>query len=225
MANRRLRPACGCCRYRAIRPGTWASPLPTVRRWPSMWVTLCITRCRSSIPNGRRCSMLSRGSRAKRAARSWIVRDASARSCFLITCRFLASGASRTGAGTPSTTEAADVASIERQLELMERSVAPRPPGWTWILVGLGLLLVVGLGAHAATAYATIDRIDQISRLDTPNPVTLLEDLAVNGTRVSASIDANNRGAYARAISQYVLDGTGVCLGVALAFGGLFVRI
>jgi hypothetical protein len=107
----------------------------------------------------------------------------------------------------------------------LERAVAPAPPTWAWLLVGLGLLLVIGLTAHAATAYVTIDRIDQLSRLDTPNPVILLEDLSVNGTRVSASIDANNRGAYARAVSQYVLDGTGVCLGIALAFAGLFIRI
>jgi len=98
--------------------------------------------------------------------------------------------------------------------------VAPRAPRWAWILVGVGLLLAVGLGAHAATAYVTIDRINPAG-----NPVLLFEDLGTSGTRVPASIDANNRAAYARAVSQYVLDGAGVCLGIALAFGGLFVRI
>ncbi|MBV9132719.1 MAG: hypothetical protein JO318_08465 [Chloroflexi bacterium] len=104
----------------------------------------------------------------------------------------------------------------------MERAVAPRAPGWAWILVVFGLVLAVGLSAHAATAYTTIDRISPDGGL---NPVLLFEDLGVNGTRVPASIDANNRAAYARAVSQYVLDGTGVCLGVALAFAGLFIRI
>jgi hypothetical protein len=104
----------------------------------------------------------------------------------------------------------------------MERT---RPPGWAWILVGLGFLVVFGLTTHAATAFVTIDRINQSARVETPNPVLLLQDLAVNGPRVSANIDANNRGAYGRALTQYVLDGTGVCLGLALAFAGLFIRI
>lgn len=107
----------------------------------------------------------------------------------------------------------------------MERAVAPRPPGWTWILVVFGFVLLIGLAIHAATAYATIDRINQLSNLQTPNPVLLFQDLAVTGARVSANIDANNRGAYGRALTQYVLDGTGVCLGLALAFAGLFARI
>ena len=107
----------------------------------------------------------------------------------------------------------------------MERAVAPRPSGWAWILVVLGLLATTGLAAHAATAYTSIDRINQLSRLETSNPVLLLQDLAVNGARVPANIDANNRGVYGRALNQYVLDGTGVCLGIALAFAGLFIRI
>lgn len=107
----------------------------------------------------------------------------------------------------------------------MERAVAPRPPGRTWILVVIGFALLVGLAVHASTAYAEIDRINQLANVPTPNVVLLLQDLAVNGTRVSANIDANNRGAYGRALTQYVLDGTGVCLGLALAFAGLFARI
>jgi hypothetical protein len=126
------------------------------------------------------------------------------------------------GVGTPSTPEAADAAAIQRELLALERSVAPRPPAWAWVLVVAGLLLAVALSAHAATAYTTINRITPAGGL---NAVLLFEDLGVNGTRVPATIDANNRGAYARAVSQYVLDGTGVCLGIALAFGGLFIRI
>ena len=88
-----------------------------------------------------------------------------------------------------------------------------------------GLVLAVGLAAHAATAYATIDAVNQASRIQTPNVVLLFQDLAVNGPRVSANVDANSRAAYGRALTQYVLDGTGVCLGLALAFTGLFIRV
>src|SRR5207302_9260238 len=95
----------------------------------------------------------------------------------------------------------------------------------TWLLVAIGLVLMVGLAAHAASAYTTIDRLNQAARLETANPVLLFQEMAVSGARVSASIDANNRGAYGRALTQYVLDGTGVCLGLALAFAGLFIRI
>jgi hypothetical protein len=114
---------------------------------------------------------------------------------------------------------------VEQQLQKMEQAVAPRPPGWAWILVGLGLLMAIGLGAHAATAYMTIDHVNQISHLPTLNPVLLLQDLGTNGTRVSANVDGNSRGVYGKALTQYVLDGTGVCLGIALAFGGLFIRL
>jgi len=99
------------------------------------------------------------------------------------------------------------------------------PPAWAWILVVAGFFMMIGLAAHAWTAYVTIDGIDRASHLETASPVALLEDLGVNGPRVPATIDANSRGAYARAVAQYVLDGTGVCLGFALAFAGLFIRI
>jgi hypothetical protein len=114
---------------------------------------------------------------------------------------------------------------IERELEALERSVAPRPPGWAWIPVVLGLLAVVGLGAHAAVAYATIGSIDNNAKIATANPVLLFQDVATNGPRVPPGIDSSSRAAYTRAIDQYVLDGTGVCLGVALAVAGLFVRL
>jgi hypothetical protein len=83
----------------------------------------------------------------------------------------------------------------------------------------------IGLAVHAATAYATIDSVNQAGRVATPNVVLLFQDLAVNGPRVSANIDANSRAGYGRALTQYVLDGTGVCLGLALAFAGLFIRV
>jgi hypothetical protein len=103
--------------------------------------------------------------------------------------------------------------------------VAPRPPTWTWLLVVSGLVLMLGLAAQAVTAYATIDAVNQAGQVQTPNVVLLFQDLAVNGPRVGANVDANSRAAYGRALIQYVLDGTGVCLGLALAFTGLFIRV
>ena len=72
----------------------------------------------------------------------------------------------------------------------MERAVAPRPPGWAWLLVGLGFVLAIGLAAHAATQYVAIDRINQASHIDTLNPVLLFQELATNGPRVSANVDS-----------------------------------
>ena len=103
--------------------------------------------------------------------------------------------------------------------------MAPRPPRWSWILVGVGLLLAVGLSLHALSAYAAIDRIDRNSNISTPNVVVLFQDLATSGPRVPSSVDSSSRGAYSQAVVQYLLDGTGVCIGIALAFTGLFIRI
>jgi hypothetical protein len=116
-------------------------------------------------------------------------------------------------------------ASLEQQLAVMERGVAPRPPSWSWVLVGVGLLLAVGLSAHALSAYAAIDRINQNANIPTGNVVLLFQELATNGPRVPSSVDSSSRGAYSQAVVQYVLDGTGVCIGLALAFAGLFIRV
>ena len=40
-----------------------------------------------------------------------------------------------------------------------------------------------------------------------------------------ANVDSTSRGLYGKALAQYVLDGTGVCLGIALAFAGVFIRL
>lgn len=120
------------------------------------------------------------------------------------------------------TASRAEAATLERELAAMERTA---PPGWAWVLVVAGFVLMIGLAAHAWTAYVTIDAIDQASHIKTANPVLLLHELGVNGPRVPATIEANSRGAYGRALAQYLLDGTGVCLGFALAFAGLFIRI
>jgi hypothetical protein len=112
-----------------------------------------------------------------------------------------------------------------QHLERLERATAPRPPGWAWLLIGIGLLAMVGLGGHAFTAYQAIDRINQDAKVDTGNPVLLFQDLATNGPRISAAIPSSSRSTYTRALNQYVLDGTGVCFGLTLAFAGLFIRL
>ena len=135
-------------------------------------------------------------------------------------------GGTVAGMPPPAETARLEASLIEQQLEAMERSVAPRPPGWAWILVILGFALSIGLAAHAATAYLTIDRLNQKANIATSNPVQLLQDVSNSGPRVVPStIEATSRNAYAQALTQYVLDGTGVCLGLALAFAGLFIRI
>jgi hypothetical protein len=120
-----------------------------------------------------------------------------------------------------------EAALIERELESLERTVAPRPPAWAWILVIVGLVAMLGCTTHAYFAYATIDRINQDAKLETGNVVLLFQDLATNGAgaRVSAAIPSSSRSTYTRALNQYVLDGTGVCLGLALAFAGVFIRL
>jgi hypothetical protein len=107
----------------------------------------------------------------------------------------------------------------------MERAVAPRPPGWSWFLVGLGLAVALALAVHAVGAYMAIDRIDQNSNIPTGNVVALFQDLATNGPRVPSNVDSSSRGAYSQAVVRYVLDGTGICIGLALAFAGVFIRV
>jgi hypothetical protein len=121
--------------------------------------------------------------------------------------------------------ESSALAQVEEDLGRLERAVAPRPPAWAWLLVGLGLLAVVGLVVHAYTAYIVIDRINQDAQLGTGNPVVLFQDLATNGARVSAAIPSSSRSSYTRALNQYILDGSGVCLGIVLAVAGVFVRL
>jgi hypothetical protein len=117
-----------------------------------------------------------------------------------------------------------DVLLIERQLDAMERAVSAQQPRWPWLLVIVGVLIVVGLGAHASTAFATIDRINASSKIGTPNALVLFQDVATNGPRVPPTVESSSRNTYSRALSQFVLDGTGVCIGFTLAIGGLFIR-
>jgi len=125
----------------------------------------------------------------------------------------------REGEGDGTTVEL-----IERRLEALERGSGVNSPRWPWLLIVVGVVVVVGLGLHGYAAFATIDGINGRSKLDTPNPVVLFQDLATNGPRVPATVEASSRNTYSRALSQLVLDGTGLCLGFTLTFAGLFVR-
>ena len=114
---------------------------------------------------------------------------------------------------------------VEQQLEAIERTAVPRPPGWAWLLVGLGALLVIGLSVHAGFAFSTITRLDQAARIDSHDPLSTFQNLATNGAQVPSAIDSSNRNTYTRALDQYAFDGTGICLGVALIAAGLFIRL
>ena len=98
-------------------------------------------------------------------------------------------------------------------------------PWWPWLFVAVGLALMVSLAVHGSTAYAAIVAMDSASRIDTPNPLFLFNDVTANGIRVNNQIDPRNRGSYTDALSQLVLDGTGMCIGIVLAAAGLFVRL
>jgi hypothetical protein len=114
-------------------------------------------------------------------------------------------------------------AALLEEIEALER--LPRKPMWAWWLVIVGLVALAGLAYHGYTAYATIAQIDVRSKIDTPNPVALFSDLATNGPRVGSTVETSSRAAYTRALEQFVLDGTGVGLGLTLVFGGLFIRL
>jgi hypothetical protein len=117
-----------------------------------------------------------------------------------------------------------DAGRIEQQLAAMEHAASAQKPRWPWLLVIGGLVMVVGLGAHAYTAFETIDRINASSKIGTPNALALFQDLATNGPRVPPSVESSSRNAYGRAVTQFVLDGTGACIAITLVIGGLFVR-
>ena len=114
---------------------------------------------------------------------------------------------------------------LEQQLDVMERASGASRPRWPWVLVIVGLIAIVGLGVHGYTAYATIARINVNARIDTPNPVMLFQEVATNGPKVGSTVESSNRSTYTKALEQFLLDGTAVILGFAMALGGLFVRI
>jgi hypothetical protein len=111
-------------------------------------------------------------------------------------------------------------------LEQMERPELGRPLRvLPWLLIVVGILAIVALGIHGYSAYATIARVNDASKIDTANPALLFQDVATNGPRVGSTVEASSRATYARALEQFMLDGTVFCLGVVLVIGGLFVRV
>jgi hypothetical protein len=116
-----------------------------------------------------------------------------------------------------------EVSLLERQLDAMERP-AGRKSIWPWVLVVVGLLAIVALTVHASTAYATVARVNVNSRIDTPNPILLFQDVATNGPRLGPTVETSSRAIYSKALEQFLLDGTGVIAGVVFVIGGLFVR-
>jgi hypothetical protein len=114
---------------------------------------------------------------------------------------------------------------LERQLDAMERPAGSRRSVWPWAFVVVGLLVVVGLAFHGFTAYSTVARVNVNSKIDTPNPVVLFQDVATNGPKVGATVESSSRATYTRALEQFVLDGTGLLLGLVLVVGGLFIRL
>ena len=118
-----------------------------------------------------------------------------------------------------------DLALHEQQLELMERPAVGRLRVLSWLLVVVGLVAIVGLSIHGYTAYATIQRIDANSKIDTANPALLFQDVATNGPRVGSTVEASSRATYARSLEQFLLDGTGLSLGIVLVVAGVFVRV
>jgi hypothetical protein len=98
-------------------------------------------------------------------------------------------------------------------------------PWWPWVFIALGLALVISLAVHGSTAYAAIVAMDASAKVETPNPLSLFSDATATGIKVNNQVDPRNRGSYTDALTQLVLDGTGVCIGIVLAAAGLFVRL
>lgn len=98
-------------------------------------------------------------------------------------------------------------------------------PWWASLLVVIGLGLSVASAVHGAGAYLAIASMDASAKLDTPNPLFLFSDITATGIKVNNQIDPRNRGAYGDALTQLVLDGTVVCIGIVLIAAGLFVRL
>jgi hypothetical protein len=113
---------------------------------------------------------------------------------------------------------------LTQQIQAMERPASARKPFWPWLLVIAGVVAAASLGVQGYTAYATIARVDASSNIATANPIVMFQDVATNGPRVGGTVEASSRATYTKALEQFLLDGTGVILGLVLALTGLFVR-
>jgi len=93
------------------------------------------------------------------------------------------------------------------------------------VLIGIGLALVGAAAYHGSQAYFAIATMDAASKIDTRNPLALFSDMTSTGIQVNNQVDPRNRGAYADALTQLVLDGTALCIGLVFIAAGLFVRL
>jgi hypothetical protein len=98
-------------------------------------------------------------------------------------------------------------------------------PWWATLLFLVGLGLLAGTAMHGASAYFAIVSMDSAAHINTPNPLFLFSDITSTGIKLNNQIDPRNRGAYSDALTQFVLDGTGVCIGLVFMAAGLFVRL
>jgi len=80
------------------------------------------------------------------------------------------------------------------------------------IVISLGFLAWLGYG-ESKTYYHTI------AELQTLHGASLNRRMRVGGT-----VEASSRATYTKALEQFLLDGTGVSLGLVLAVAGAFVR-
>lgn len=117
-----------------------------------------------------------------------------------------------------------EVVLLAEQLDRLERPQGTAKPVWPWLLVILGVVAMVGLSLRGYGEYTTVNRINVSSHIATDNPLVLFQDVATNGPRIDSRVDTSSRATYSRALEQFVLDGTGVCLGIVLLVAGLFVR-
>ena len=87
-----------------------------------------------------------------------------------------------------------------------------------------------GCGGHGRPGPSWLRRVHDVNRINvsshiaTDNPLVLFQDVATNGPRVGSTRRDQQPRDVSRALEQFVLDGTGVCLGSCCVVAGLFVR-
>ncbi len=94
-----------------------------------------------------------------------------------------------------------------------------------WGLMVAGVVMMLALGWQSLGAYQSIADLNASARVETPNALFLLNDLTATGININNQIDPRLRGAYGAALQQFVLDGTGVLLGVVLLGGGVYLSL
>ena len=94
-----------------------------------------------------------------------------------------------------------------------------------WGLMVAGVVMMLALSWQSLGAYQSIADLNASARVETPNALFLLNDLTATGININNQIDPRLRGAYGAALQQFVLDGTGVLLGVVLLGGGVYLSL